>query len=85
MLRDELQRLVREDLVLRPRLYAEGVRDISKMVAPPKNNTDVIDAAACDYDDKRVCAVCKHTCFLSAVARVRRRRVSRGAFRHAPA
>jgi len=67
-LKDELSRLVREDLVLRPRLYAEGVRDISKAVAPPRNNVDVIDAAACDYDDKRVCSVCQHTCFLSAVA-----------------
>ena len=68
MLRDELKRLVREDVVSRARLYADGVRDISSLVAPPKNNTDVIDAAACDYDDKRVCAVCRHTCFLSAVA-----------------
>ena len=68
MLRDELKRLVREDVVSRARLYADGVRDISSVVAPPKNNTDVIDAAACDYDDKRICAVCRHTCFLSAVA-----------------
>ena len=28
-LRDELKRLVREDLVLRPRLYGDGVRDIT--------------------------------------------------------
>ncbi|KAH8052106.1 hypothetical protein JL721_10989 [Aureococcus anophagefferens] len=47
-------------------LYADGVRDISSVVAPPKNNTDVIDAAACDYDDKRICAACRNAALSSA-------------------
>lgn len=68
-LRDELDRLIKEEKVLRPRLYQLGCRDVSKIVHPPKNKTDQgIDAVATDYDDKRVCLVCRHTCYLSAVA-----------------
>ena len=59
-------RLINEELILRPRLYGQGVRDVSHLVTLPKNRTDVIDNESSDYDDKRVCSVCSHTCFLSA-------------------
>ena len=65
---EELIRLVHEELVLRPRLYTLGVRDVSSLVQLPPNRTDIIDNESSDYDDKRVCCVCQHTCFLSAVA-----------------
>ena len=65
---EELIRLVHEELVLRPRLYTLGVRDVSTLINLPPNRTDIIDNESSDYDDKRVCCVCQHTCFLSAVA-----------------
>jgi histone demethylase JARID1 len=67
ILREELRRLVVEDMKLRDAAYASGVRDISKLCTPPANKTECINAAACDYDDKRICVACQHTCFLSAV------------------
>ncbi|KAJ8599303.1 hypothetical protein CTAYLR_008838 [Chrysophaeum taylorii] len=67
LLQQELEKICKEELTLRPRLYESGVRDVSGLIAPPKN-TDKIDNAASDYDDKRVCVVCRHTCFCSAVA-----------------
>ena len=67
ILREELRRLVVEDLKLRDAAYASGVRDISKLCTPPANKTDVINISATTYDDKRICIACQHTCFLSAV------------------
>eukprot|EP00629_Pelagomonadales_sp_RCC1024_P003224 CAMPEP_0119266428 /NCGR_PEP_ID=MMETSP1329-20130426/4916_1 /TAXON_ID=114041 /ORGANISM="Genus nov. species nov., Strain RCC1024" /LENGTH=507 /DNA_ID=CAMNT_0007266307 /DNA_START=264 /DNA_END=1787 /DNA_ORIENTATION=+ len=68
-LRKELKRIMREELVLRPQLYAEGVRRHSTRMRPSREDyTEVIDAVAFEEDDTRICAVCKHTCFLSAVA-----------------
>ena len=64
----ELDRVIKEDLVLRPRLYAASVRDVRGVIDIPPNVCKKIDATASDYDDKRVCSVCRHTCFLSAVA-----------------
>jgi len=64
----EFERVVKEDLLLRPKLYAEGVRDVSNLISPPPNSCESMDATAADYDDKRVCSICRHTCFLSAVA-----------------
>ena len=66
-LRDEIRRLAHEDAILRPRLYRDGVKDLRAVVRPPRNDVDVFDKQASDYDDKRVCCVCKHTCFSSAV------------------
>mmetsp|Transcript_18820 Transcript_18820/g.59145 ORF Transcript_18820/g.59145 Transcript_18820/m.59145 type:complete len:529 (-) Transcript_18820:78-1664(-) len=68
LLRKELDRLCKEEFNLRPRLFAAGVRDVSGLVAPPRNQLGDIDARASEYDDKRVCVVCRHTCFSSAVA-----------------
>ena len=60
---------MREELVLRPQLYAEGVRRHSTRMRPSRQDyTEAIDAVAFEEDDTRICAVCKHTCFLSAVA-----------------
>ena len=67
---EELIRLVHEELVLRPRLYTLGVRDVSTLINLPPNRTDIIDNESSDYDDKRVCCVCQHTCFLSTPIRV---------------
>lgn len=67
LLRNELERLCNEEFSLRPRLFAAGVRDVSKLVTTPRNAPG-IDAEASEYDDKRICVVCRHTCFSSAVA-----------------
>ena len=67
ILREELRRLVVEDLKLRDAAYASGVRDISKLCTPQAHKPDVINIAATTYDDKRICIACQHTCFLSAV------------------
>mmetsp|Transcript_28143 Transcript_28143/g.87076 ORF Transcript_28143/g.87076 Transcript_28143/m.87076 type:complete len:598 (-) Transcript_28143:56-1849(-) len=68
LLLEELRRIAVEDLRARNAAFADGVRAISHLCTPPANKVGRVDGAACDYDDKRVCAACKHTCFLSAVA-----------------
>ncbi|KAJ1450474.1 JmjC domain, hydroxylase-domain-containing protein [Pelagophyceae sp. CCMP2097] len=68
LLEHELRRIIHEEDTLRPRLYEDGVRDVSRVIQAPPNDVRRIDTEACDYDDKRVCTICRHTCFLSAVA-----------------
>ncbi len=64
----ELERVVNEELQLRKRLIATGVRDVSDIIKLPKNRLDQLDEESADYDDKRLCHACKHVCFFSAVA-----------------
>uniref|UniRef100_A0A6U4EFU0 JmjC domain-containing protein n=2 Tax=Phaeomonas parva TaxID=124430 RepID=A0A6U4EFU0_9STRA len=64
----ELQRLKNEEEELRPWLYSMGVRDVSDQVSLPPNRLDFIDSVSADYDEKRCCTVCRHICFLSAIA-----------------
>jgi histone demethylase JARID1 len=64
----ELERVVKEELQLRKKLIATGVRDVSKIIKLPKNRLDQLDEESADYDDKRLCHACKHVCFFSAVA-----------------
>lgn len=64
----ELERVVHEELELRRRLVATGVRDVSDIIKLPKNRLDQLDEESADYDDKRLCHACKHVCFFSAVA-----------------
>ena len=68
LLEQELERVIAEELRLRTRLLEQGVRDISSKVSLPKNRLDQLDEDSADYDDKRLCYVCKHVCFFSAVA-----------------
>jgi JmjC domain, hydroxylase/C5HC2 zinc finger len=64
----ELQRIVDEELKLRAKLRADGVRDVSSFIRLPKNRLDQLDDASASYDDKRLCHACKHVCFFAAVA-----------------
>jgi hypothetical protein len=68
LLLEELDRVVKEELLLRKKLISSGVRDVSKIISLPKNRLDQLDEESADYDDKRLCHACKHVCFFSAVA-----------------
>lgn len=68
-LRDEVWRLCEEEARMRPHLYrAQGVRDLSAMLPAPGNNVHVCAAEDADFDDTRVCRICRHTCYASIVA-----------------
>eukprot|EP00533_Pseudo-nitzschia_delicatissima_P008085 CAMPEP_0116086530 /NCGR_PEP_ID=MMETSP0327-20121206/4903_1 /TAXON_ID=44447 /ORGANISM="Pseudo-nitzschia delicatissima, Strain B596" /LENGTH=620 /DNA_ID=CAMNT_0003577585 /DNA_START=594 /DNA_END=2456 /DNA_ORIENTATION=- len=68
LLLQELERVVNEELQLRKKLLAQGVRDVSHAIELPPNRLDQLDEDSADYDDKRLCHACKHICFFSAVA-----------------
>mmetsp|Transcript_3553 Transcript_3553/g.7190 ORF Transcript_3553/g.7190 Transcript_3553/m.7190 type:complete len:750 (-) Transcript_3553:153-2402(-) len=68
MLGTELTRVIREEDTLRRRLYDTGIQNVSGKVPLPRNNLEKLDEASANYDDKRLCLVCKHICFFSAVA-----------------
>lgn len=63
----EVERIVDEELQLRKKLLAQGVRDVSDVIELPPNRLDQLDEDSADYDDKRLCHACKHICFFSAV------------------
>ena len=60
--------VLEEELRVRPQQLANGIRSVAHIVRMPVNNFQVIDKAAMDYDDRRVCCVCKCICVFSAVA-----------------
>ena len=64
-LRGEVWRIAEEEARTRPHLYkTEGLRDVSDRVGPPPGNvTRVCDKGDADFDDTRICCICKHTCF----------------------
>lgn len=65
----ELLALVEEDLYYRQAISTKDhVQDLSEIVKLARNNYAVIDKKAMDYDEMRVCCICKHICLLSAVA-----------------
>ncbi|GMI32202.1 hypothetical protein TrRE_jg2457, partial [Triparma retinervis] len=68
MLITELSRVIREEDTLRRRLFEIGIQDVSGKVPLPRNNLVQLDEASANYDDKRLCLICKHICFFSAVA-----------------
>jgi len=68
LLLQEVDRVVNEELQLRKKLLAQGVRDVSDVIELPPNCLDQLDEDSADYDDKRLCHACKHICFFSAVA-----------------
>jgi len=68
LLLQELKRVVHEELQLRKKLLAQGVRDVSDVIELPPNRLDQLDEDSADYDDKRLCHACRHICFFSAVA-----------------
>ena len=47
-------------------LFLTGIPEISEPAY--KNNFSTIDQAAADYDDQRMCLLCKQVCVFSAVA-----------------
>ncbi|GKY90390.1 hypothetical protein MPSEU_000013000 [Mayamaea pseudoterrestris] len=68
LLKNELKRIVDEELRRRDYLKAAGVRDVSDLIMLPPNVVDRIDEDSADYDDRRLCHTCKHVCFFAAVA-----------------
>src|SRR3546814_9823339 len=45
-----------------------GVRDLSDMLKLPANSFDTINTKSADYDDRRMCDLCKGVGVFSAVA-----------------
>ena len=68
LLLQEVEKVVNEELQLRQKLLAQGVRDVSDAIQLPPNRLDQLDEDSADYDEKRLCHACKHICFFSAVA-----------------
>ena len=68
LLAQELKRIYDEEITLRKNLVELGVRDLSRKLRLPPNRLDQIDERSTDYDEKRLCHACKHTCFFSCVA-----------------
>ena len=57
-----------EELTARPRLVSIGIRSVSHIVKMPSNSFEIVDKVAMDYDDRRICCVCKCVCVFSAIA-----------------
>ncbi len=64
----EIKKCLDEELLARPWLISQGVRDISNKVKLPSNNFRCIDEISSNYDDLRSCCHCKHICLLTALA-----------------
>jgi histone demethylase JARID1 len=67
LLKQELERVINEENLLRLNLIQNGVEDVSGSVGLQPNNLVQLDEASADYDDKRLCSTCNHICFFSAV------------------
>ncbi|KAG5186074.1 hypothetical protein JKP88DRAFT_348135 [Tribonema minus] len=63
----EVRRLRDEELNLRAVLANDGVVDPGAGVRLHKFRLSVFDEISAQHDDRRMCHVCKHTCFMSAV------------------
>ena len=59
--------ILEEELSLRPQVFSQGVRSLSHLVQMPKNSFSSLDKVAMDYDERRVCHVCKCICVFSAI------------------
>ena len=64
----EVKKLIQEELLAKPALVGQGVRDTSKLIKMPPNNFQGMDELSANYDDLRSCHACKHICLLTAVA-----------------
>jgi len=64
----EIKKVLDEELLSRPWLISQGVRDISHLIKLPSNNFLCIDESSSNYDDLRSCCACKHICLLTAIA-----------------
>uniref|UniRef100_A0A7S2SRM7 JmjC domain-containing protein n=1 Tax=Rhizochromulina marina TaxID=1034831 RepID=A0A7S2SRM7_9STRA len=69
MLKEELNKLQQDEAYFRELLYKSGVQDVRGLAQLPSEgraSSEISDTLA-QYDDNRICSVCQHTCFLSAV------------------
>jgi len=69
LLKDEARKLQQEEAYYRELLYKSGVQDVRGMAQLPLEGraSSEISEILAQYDDQRICSVCQHTCFLSAV------------------
>lgn len=67
-LKKEILKIIEEELFTRPYVYSQGVKDLTSFVTLPRNDFSVISNEAIDFDELRICHVCKHTCLFSAIA-----------------
>ena len=64
----EVKKLIQEELLAKPAVLSQGVRDTSKLIKMPPNNFKNMDELSANYDDLRSCHTCKHICLLTAIA-----------------
>lgn len=63
----ETNKIVEDELNFRTFVLRKGVKDLSRVAKLPANNFSVIDDKAIEYDDLRLCCICKQVCVLSAI------------------
>ena len=63
----QIDKVLDEEIGARYAIKAQHIEE-SEFGPAYKNNFSVIDQAAADYDDQRMCALCKQVCVFSAIA-----------------
>jgi histone demethylase JARID1 len=63
----EIDKIIQEEQNSRAYVLSQGVRDLSAMLKLRGNDFSIIDNKATDYDDMRLCCVCKSACIFSAI------------------
>jgi JmjC domain, hydroxylase/jmjN domain/C5HC2 zinc finger len=68
VLYQEIQRIVRNELQLREQaLTVRKIRDVSQYISLRQNECEAIDDVCMNYDEQRMCYLCKQICFFTAV------------------
>lgn len=68
VLYQEIKRIVKNELQLREQaLTVRKIRDVSKYISLRKNECEAIDELCMNYDEQRLCYLCKQICFFTAV------------------
>jgi JmjC domain, hydroxylase/jmjN domain/C5HC2 zinc finger len=68
VLYQEIKRIVRNELQLREQaLNVRKIRDVSQYISLRKNECEAIDELCMNYDEQRLCYLCKQICFFTAV------------------
>jgi histone demethylase JARID1 len=63
----ETNNIIEDELNFRSFVLGKGVKDLSRVAQLPPNDFSIIDDKAIEYDDLRLCCICKQVCVLSAI------------------